>query len=330
MKNEEIDFVVLWVDGSDPEWVKEKMNYKQDKNEHINGAIRFRDWDLLKYWFRGVEKYAPWVHKIYFVTWGHLPSFLNTDNDKVVIVNHQDYIEKKYLPTFNSNVLDLNLMNINELSEKFVYFNDDMFLIDDVKKSDFFKGDLPKDEYTESAIVPTEPEFPHNLLNNIYIINKHYKKRKWENFSKKYNYKYGLKNILKTFCCSFYKNYVGFYNPHIPQAFLKSDFERLWELEKDLCIQTSSNKFRTRFDITQYLIRNIRLVTGQFEPRSSKFGKNFPINDNNQKAIEAIKKQKYKMICLNDVTSDFDFDKAKNELIDAFESILPEKSSFEK
>ncbi|MBQ6357217.1 MAG: capsule biosynthesis protein CapK, partial [Solobacterium sp.] len=38
---------------------------------------RFKDWGLFKYWFRGVEKFAPWVNKIYFITWGHVPTWLD-------------------------------------------------------------------------------------------------------------------------------------------------------------------------------------------------------------------------------------------------------------
>ena len=76
MKQEKIDFVVMWVDGNDPEWQKKKNKY--DVNAKSDGSIyRYRDWDLLQYWFRGVEKFAPWVNKIYFITWGHLPKWLN-------------------------------------------------------------------------------------------------------------------------------------------------------------------------------------------------------------------------------------------------------------
>ena len=60
-----------------------------------------------------------------FVTWGHLPKWLNIDNEKLVIVNHQDYIPEKYLPTFNSNVLDLNMFRIPGLSEQYINFNDE-------------------------------------------------------------------------------------------------------------------------------------------------------------------------------------------------------------
>ena len=92
----------MWVDGNDPEWQKEKNNY--DKKDNADGSIvRYRDWDLLQYWFRGVEKFAPWVNKVYFITWGHLPKWLDTSNPKLVIVNHKDYIPEEYLPTFSAN-----------------------------------------------------------------------------------------------------------------------------------------------------------------------------------------------------------------------------------
>ena len=136
----EIDFVIPWVDGSDPAWQKERCQYdpKAGSSNGTNDA-RFRDWDLLRYWFRAVEKYAPWVHKIYFVTWGHLPVWLNTDHEKLVIVNHRDYIPAEFLPTFNANTIELNFHRIPGLAEQFVYFNDDMFLGKPVQPEDFFR-----------------------------------------------------------------------------------------------------------------------------------------------------------------------------------------------
>ena len=74
---EEIDFVILWVDGSDPEWKKQKSKYSHDSKDD-DRPQRYRDFGMLRYWFRGVEKFAPWVRNIYFVTWGHLPEWLDT------------------------------------------------------------------------------------------------------------------------------------------------------------------------------------------------------------------------------------------------------------
>ena len=72
-----IDFVILWVDGNDPAWLSEKQKYQGSVENESNSVNRYRDWGLLPYWFRAVEQFSPWVHKIFFVTWGHIPSFLN-------------------------------------------------------------------------------------------------------------------------------------------------------------------------------------------------------------------------------------------------------------
>ena len=69
---DKIDFVLPWVDGSDSAWIKQRNEYLGIKNDQTQDS-RFRDWENLQYWFRGVEKFAPWVNHIYFVTWGHIP-----------------------------------------------------------------------------------------------------------------------------------------------------------------------------------------------------------------------------------------------------------------
>ena len=103
MRTHPIDIVLPWVDGNDPVWRAEKNEY--DAAGSISD-VRYESWDNLQYAFRGIEKYMPWVHKVFFVTWGHLPAWLNTACEKLVIVRHSDYIPQKYLPTFNSNVID--------------------------------------------------------------------------------------------------------------------------------------------------------------------------------------------------------------------------------
>ena len=117
-----IDFVLLWVDDSDPESIAQRNQYAPEKKFLIDeGEARYRDWGTLKYWFRAVEKFAPWVNKIYFVTCGHVPSWLNLDAEKLVHVKHSDYIPEEYLPTFSSHPIELNINRIKGLSEHFVY-----------------------------------------------------------------------------------------------------------------------------------------------------------------------------------------------------------------
>ena len=108
-----IDFVVTWVNGSDESWIKERAKYlPQTKEQDLRGVQRYRDWDLMRYWFRGVEKYASWVHKIYFITCGQKPEWLNLDCPKLKLIKHSDYMPKDALPTFNSNAIEMRIHNI--------------------------------------------------------------------------------------------------------------------------------------------------------------------------------------------------------------------------
>ena len=60
-----IDFVILWVDDSDPEWREQRRRYAPKDHFLVDdGEARYRDWETLRYWFRAVEKFAPWVHRI--------------------------------------------------------------------------------------------------------------------------------------------------------------------------------------------------------------------------------------------------------------------------
>ncbi len=330
MKNDKIDFVILWVDGSDKKWLEEKKNYKSDIN--VDDAInRYRDYGILKYWFRGVEKFAPWVNNVYFITYGHLPSFLNTKNPKLKIINHKDFIDKKALPTYNSNSIELSLINVKELSDKFVLFNDDMFLIKPVSKDDFFINDLPRDDYAETIISPNNSLIQYSLLNNANVINKHYNKRsiyKRRPF-KYFNFKYGINN-LKTLLLLQYDRFAGFYYNHMPQSFLKSYFKKLWDIEPELCKETVYSRFRSKNDITQWLIKELQMLDGNFVPRSHNFGHYYDLSNDNSELCSGIIKQKYKSICINDADENVDFNKCQKELINAFEAILPDKSSFER
>ena len=175
--NDKIDFVMIWVDGSDIEWRKEKNKYAGLPDEDINGEIRFRDWDNLKYWFRGVEKFAPWVNDVYFVTCGHYPKWLNLNCPKLKFIKHSDYIPEEYLPTFSSHTIELNLHRIEDLSEKFVYFNDDTFITDEVLKEDFFINGLPKRNIDESVLPGIDKTMSHIYMNNSFVINKYFSKR---------------------------------------------------------------------------------------------------------------------------------------------------------
>ncbi len=117
-----IDFVVTWVDGSDEEWIAQKNKYLEKNTTSVDvRKRRFRNWDNFQYWFRGVERFAPWVNHIYLVTPGHFPKWLNLDNPKVTLVDQSTLFDEKYLPTFNNCAVELLMYKIQGLSEHFVY-----------------------------------------------------------------------------------------------------------------------------------------------------------------------------------------------------------------
>ncbi len=343
MNNSKIDIVVTWVDGSDPEWLAEKKKYDNtdsDIDDGSNSGRRFRDWGLLQYWFRGVEKYMPWINKIFFVTWGHLPKWLNVDHEKLVIVNHKDFIPAKYLPTYNSSVIELNIHHIKGLSENFISFNDDFFVIAPTKEEMFFKNDMPCDMLLSEIMYNYDISdvFRHAIFNNIGIINKHFgtHKKGMEQFSKWVNPNYGVKNMLTNLNKYFFKRVVGFKDQHITIPFNKRTFDLIWELEHDNLDRVCMNKFRSPFDLTEWLMRYWHFMTGQFNPIDiNRIGEYTAITDNDsvKYICESITGQHKPVLVINDTFDSDDeevFKDYQQRIIDAFEKILPDKCSYER
>ncbi len=146
MVDSQIDVVYLWCDGNDPAFAAQKQKRMQQLNlawsERNHGSIRYFDNEELRYSLRSVSKYLPWVNHIYLVTNNQKPHWL-IDHPKISIVDHQEIIPKNLLPTFNSVTIEMYLHKIPGLSEKFLFFNDDMFINADVQPEFFFQGDKP-------------------------------------------------------------------------------------------------------------------------------------------------------------------------------------------
>ncbi len=334
----DIDIVLAWVDGGDPTWLKEKNKYnnKNLSKRQLEYQVRqFRDWENLQFLFRGIESFMPWVRKVHFITAGHKPKWLNYEYKKINWVKHDDYIPYQYLPTFSSHVIELNIHRINDLAEHFIYFNDDMFTISKLRKTDFFSADgLPKDQSVLFRVpgVSYDDIFGHILLNDIGVINQNFNrkeviKRHWK---KLFSPKNGvLASVLSaTFLPT--NHFPGFMINHMPQAYLKSTFEDVWSKEADVLDSVCKNKFRTYRDVNQYLMREWQFVTGNYEPtnimKKTAYFSIFP--DQLDALSETITDQKRKMICINDAKVE-DFEGTKQRIISSFQKILPNKSEFE-
>jgi len=329
-----VDIVLLWVDGNDPEWQTEYNKHASVKLE--NNIVRFRDWDILPYMFRSFERFMPWVRKIHFVTWGHLPSWLDINHPKLNIVKHEEYIDNTYLPVFSANPIEIVLHQIDDLSEKFIYFNDDTFIISKIEQERFFENGLPRDALVSNAL-SSSSGVGHFVLNDLEILNRHFDKRTAfkRHFGKWINLKYGTDN-LRTLALLPWRRFTGFVDWHMPQPFLKSVFDEVWEKEAKVLQQTMQSRFRACENVNQYLFRYWQLASGQFVPVSMKDTSYITLSmDALQSGTveQMITSGNYAMICLNDgetIQSDADFEEAKQLIQHAFEKILPKKSEFER
>ena len=342
MDDDRIDFVLTWVDGSDKAWLELKRKYEKSEmgvsctDVNANAECRYRDYGLLRYWFRAVEKFAPWVNKVFFVTCGQKPEWLNVNHPKLVWVKHEDYIPSKYLPTFHSCTIELNLHRLPALSEQFVLFNDDVFLIRPISPEFFFKDSLP--------VLPCDMKlyrfYGYNhwsrvCMNDFGVITGNFNikksiwscREKWFSISK-LGFRQAMANIVrykvnKTFFISGFEHLA---NPH-----LKSTMEEVWEKCPDVMDVTSKDRFRADSHVNPWMLSAWNLAKGSFYPvRTGERGIDVHISPSQIDTIcNIIKKQSVSQMCLNDSSDNVDPEFCNNEIRKAFEAILPGKSSFE-
>lgn len=340
---DKIDFVVTWVDGADPSWLAEKRRYECSDASvpraggEANSSCRYRDYGLLRYWFRAVEKFAPWVNRVFFVTCGQKPAWLDELNPKLRLVNHADYIPSEYLPTFHSDTIELNLHRIEDLSEHFVLFNDDMFLLRPESPEHFFKGGLP--------VLPCDLGIPKWLgctlasrivINNCGILKQglDVERLVWRHFLKYIDVKaLGLSRAAKNLM-SFAVNRTlipGTFG-HLPLPHLKSTFDEIWRAQPNIMDKTSRSRFRIDDGVSHWLACAWDMVNGRFQPANEKrSGVSEMLNESTvAKVCDWISNQRYRQICLNDSDRVKDPDRCFAEVAAAFDAILPDKSPFEK
>lgn len=331
-----IDFVVTWVDSSDPEWIAEYSKYRTVK--HDEDAARYRDWDLFRYWFRAIEKNAPWFNKVYLVTCGQYPKWLNLENPKLKLVKHSDYIPLQYLPTFNSRCIELNFGRIKDLSEHFVYFNDDMYVNAPISPDYYFKNGLPVD-FNIEKISMMSTYHPKQLFGinlslycNVAVLNYHFNRRKVvrEAFTKWYGTHLGLKNLLTSIKLFREKRFHGFMNRHTAQPYLKSIFDEIWEKEPFMLDKTCTN-FRVAESLTPYFAREWQLASNKFYPCEFK-GKFYNIiEDTFENLLNDLQQGREPSICLNDTPkcSPSFYNEASLKIQQIMMKKYPQKSSFE-
>ncbi len=334
-KNMKIDIVIPWVDGADPTLQRERQLFQENKRggitstTQLNGEYRYRDSGLLKYLFRSIDRFAPWVNKVFLVTNDQWPEWLDYSNNKLVKIRHKDYIPEKWLPTFSSNPILLNLHRISGLSDQFILFNDDMLINKPVKPQDFFVNSNIVRDLAVYSVIPADDPFSHLLLNNTMMINKYFSKTsliKQAPF-KVFNFKYG-KALFRSFLTLPWHAIPGFFNPHTPQPYLKKTFEKVWSLEGEKLSETSAHRFRNPSDLTDWVFRYWQIQSNEFQPRSNHFGQYYE-QTMHEEICRDIEKSIHSVICINDTQASEDEAQVADSIINTLEHKFPSKSSFE-
>ncbi|KAG4095505.1 hypothetical protein H8356DRAFT_1687557 [Neocallimastix lanati (nom. inval.)] len=220
-----ISIVYTWVDGSD-------INF-QDLKSKYNGGIkndnnRDRSVDELRYSIRSLEKYMPWHQgTIYIVTCHQIPKWLDVNNPRIKIIDHKTIFPKFLFPTFDSNIIELYLDKIPGITERFIYFNDDLFLNNYIHPSFFFTNKGYIKIYKENKLLQVSMKiFRSNIL----------KKRNMFN-----NMSYNTRKMIRSY---FNKDFQYYYLQHYPNVIYRDLMEPFRQFfKKDLkvfCI----DKFR--------------------------------------------------------------------------------------
>lgn len=293
-----MDVVITYVNGNDPVW-------KQDYEKYTNVPVmqkRFRDWGTLKYLLRGIENRMPFVRYVYLVVShpSQVPEWVDRKNLKIVL--HRDIIPEEFLPTFNCNPIEMHLHRIPGLDEEYLYFNDDMFPVGDCKPEDFFRNGRPVIGY-----------YRHFIAGNMY-------KKICRNSDRLARKALGLKP-------SFF-----FTRPqHICSPMLKSQCEELYSMVEEQVRRTSASRTRTENDLNQYLFLDYMNYKGMVI-REKISNKHFSVSVASPESLEAfLRKPDRNLVCINDVhLSESRYEALHDAILNAFESVFPIKSKYEK
>lgn len=315
-----IDIVYTWVNNRDENWLnKFKQNQGDNSDSKAIHNCGYHDNDELKYALRSLEKFAPWINHVYIVTDNQYPEWINLHHDKLTIIDHSAIIPHNALPTFNSHTIEFFLCNIPNLSEYFLYANDDTYFGRGVS-SDFFytsKGE-PICRFGKEIHKLPQSLWKQNLLNSVQCLRKHH-----------YN-------------CPVLTPH------HNIDAYKKSLINKFMEEFKDDVQETILNKFRTDRDIERNIFALFAVTIGKgikkkvylYDNKKPKYKKIIQYllkgsaNDsaiflyNNTNIEEEFNKYAPALFCINDDTNVTEEDRKNGKLF--LEKLFPNKSSFEK
>jgi len=288
--NREIDVVYTWVDG-DASAPALRALLDRESAPVLRGAAtdnRFRSIGELQYSLRSLHTYAPWVRRVFLVTDGKTPPWLNVDCPKLRLVSHAEIFEDSgALPTFNSHAIELNLHRIPGLGPAFLYFNDDFLLGQPVCADDFVSADgVQSIFFTDWNIPRGKTEQAHDRA-----------------------YEFTLQLLDRAYGSRPRKMLA-----HVPQLYRVDVLERICELWQAEVKSTFGNRFRSGCDVVLRILYAYYLLESPAPGWAARSvilpqGKAYifaPISTNGahtRQALSRVAKDRPKFLCLNDEIS---------------------------
>lgn len=309
----DVDFVYLWVDGSDPEW-QAKRNAcigNTQKKSAVNCEGRYANNDELKYSLRSIEMYAPWIRKIFIITDNQVPDWLDTSNPKVRIVDHKEILPSQSLPCFNSRLIEHFLYRIPELAEHFLYGNDDMFINKPVTPDAFFASDgLPivrfnRRPFRKLTLFIKEKILRKPLSNYVQAI---------RNTAELVEKRYGI--------------YFGGKTHHNIDSYLKSNSLHVGKVFENEIEATLGNHVRNANDVQRNIYSYVPLAEKRAHLHYVSQKTSFRLHIQNESHYSKLERYNPMLFCMND--SEYAKDEDRKRAATFLAKRFPQKSQFEK
>ena len=306
-----IDIVVPFYNDSDEKWrnvFREYLSKQNTDDRQVIGDERYRDWDCFKYFFRGIEKNCPWVNKVFLLVAceSQVPDWLDTNNPKLRIVYHNEFIPEELLPTFNTFTIENYICKIKDLSNNYIYCNDDYFFLNPISSNMFFVDDYPvyRDngekifKFGSDYLNASDGTF-YSVLNNGIDLQLEVSgdKAKWYTLD------------------------------HLPVAH-KKDFENeILDKYYNEFLEANKGCFRDKYKYSNHVFTSLYRDLKRYYKFDNYYNSCYVALKSN---VDFEKYKNCDMICFNDTEQLDDFETTKNKMISFFKNKFKDKSSYEK
>ena len=284
-----IDLIIPMVFPGDPHWQAEYARLSGVSSADAAANVRYRTWKTEELLVQCCIKYMPWLHCIHILLASEsqvqpwMEQFKN-QNSKFRIVYHRDFIPERLLPCFNVNTIEMWLHCIPDLTEHFIYSNDDLFPLSPLKESDFFQ--------------PAADNGQPSMLNHQWLPCQHHNERPYPDPPNIFHrfVKNGLDMVAADFGVKFTDKFLR--GGHSMQPMLKSTVVKVCTMHADRISQSFTFR-RSPKNFNQYIFPFWQHLSGHYidqVPRRQYVGPKVPI----EKLVAAIREPECGILCIND------------------------------